>query len=130
VAIINQLAGRGIPIIGELTKQFGVSDFEVKKLVESSPRPSGRRSSRSPSGRKVLRHDGRRSQTSTGLFSTLKDAINAPFPTLGQPINDAIRLRVAEAITMVWKLAALAKRMPHGPHGIWALWGNPFFPAG
>jgi len=32
---INQLTGRGIPIIQELAKQFGVSDSEVKKLVES-----------------------------------------------------------------------------------------------
>ena len=32
---INQLTGRGIPIIGELAKPFGVSDSEVKKLIES-----------------------------------------------------------------------------------------------
>jgi tape measure domain-containing protein len=32
---INQLTGRGIPIIGELAKQFGVSESEVKKLVEA-----------------------------------------------------------------------------------------------
>lgn len=31
---INQLTGRGIPIIQELAKQFGVTDAEVKKLVE------------------------------------------------------------------------------------------------
>jgi tape measure domain-containing protein len=32
---INQLTGRGIPIIQELAKQFGVSDSQVKKLVET-----------------------------------------------------------------------------------------------
>lgn len=32
---INQLTGRGIPIIGQLAQQFGVSESEVKKLVES-----------------------------------------------------------------------------------------------
>ena len=32
---INQITGRGIPIIGELAKQFGASDSEVKKLIES-----------------------------------------------------------------------------------------------
>jgi tape measure domain-containing protein len=32
---INQLTGRGIPIIQELADQFGVSESEVKKLVES-----------------------------------------------------------------------------------------------
>ena len=30
---INQLTGRGIPIIGEFAKQFGVAEGEVKKLV-------------------------------------------------------------------------------------------------
>lgn len=32
---INQLTERGIPIIGELAKQFGVTESEVKGLVES-----------------------------------------------------------------------------------------------
>lgn len=32
---IRQFAGRGIPIIGELAKQFGVSAAEVNKLVEA-----------------------------------------------------------------------------------------------
>lgn len=32
---INQFTGRGIPIIGELAKQFGVADSEVKDLVAS-----------------------------------------------------------------------------------------------
>lgn len=32
---INQLTGRGIPIIAELAKQFGVAESEVKKLVEN-----------------------------------------------------------------------------------------------
>ena len=30
---INQLTGRGIPIIGELAKQFGVSDSQVCQCV-------------------------------------------------------------------------------------------------
>lgn len=32
---INQLTGRGIPIIGELAKQFGVAESEVRGLVSS-----------------------------------------------------------------------------------------------
>ena len=32
---INQLTGRGIPIIAALAKQFGVADSEVKSLVQS-----------------------------------------------------------------------------------------------
>ncbi len=32
---VNQLTGRGIPVIQEFAKQFGVTDTQVKKLVES-----------------------------------------------------------------------------------------------
>lgn len=32
---VNQLTGRGIPVIQEFAKQFGVTDSEVRKLVES-----------------------------------------------------------------------------------------------
>jgi tape measure domain-containing protein len=32
---INQLTGRGIPIIQRLARQFGVSDSQVEKLVET-----------------------------------------------------------------------------------------------
>ena len=45
---INQLTGRGIPIIGELAKPFGVSDSEVKNSsspARSASRPSSWRSS-------------------------------------------------------------------------------------
>ena len=31
---MNQLTGRGIPIIGEIAKQLGIADSEVKKYVE------------------------------------------------------------------------------------------------
>ena len=111
---INQLTGRGIPIIGELAKQFGVSDSEVKKLVESGqvgfPAIEQAFISLTSEGGKFSGMMAAQSQTTSGLFSTLKDAINETFLVLGQPINDAIRPLIAEAIGLVQKLAPMAKR--------------------
>ncbi|MCH7228776.1 tape measure protein [Haloferula sp. A504] len=111
---INQLTGRGIPIIGELAKQFGVSDSEVKKLVESGqvgfPAIEQAFVSLTSEGGKFAGMMAAQSKTTTGLFSTLKDAINETFLILGQPINDAIRPLIAEAIGLVQKLAPMAKR--------------------
>ena len=111
---INQLTGRGIPIIQELAKQFGVSDSEVKKLVSSGevgfPAIEQAFISLTSEGGKFAGMMEAQSKTTTGLFSTLKDAINEVFLTLGQPINDAIRPLIADAIKLVQKLAPLAKR--------------------
>jgi len=111
---INQLTGRGIPIIRELAKQFGVSDSQVKKLVESGqvgfPAIEQAFISLTFEGGKFSGMMAAQSQTTTGLFSTLKDAINETFLILGQPINDAIRPLIAEAIGLVQKLAPMAKR--------------------
>ncbi len=111
---INQLTGRGIPIIGELAKQFGVSDSEVKKLVESGqvgfPAIQQAFISLTSEGGKFSGMMAAQSKTTSGLFSTLKDAINETFLILGQPINDAIRPLIAEAIGLVQKLAPMAKR--------------------
>jgi tape measure domain-containing protein len=109
---INQLTGRGIPIIQELAKQFGVSDSEVKKLVESGQVgfPAIERAfiSMTSQGGKFAGMMEAQGKTTAGLFSTLKDSINEVFLTLGQPINDAIRPLVEQAIGLVQKLTPLA----------------------
>jgi len=111
---INQLTGRGIPIIQELAKQLGVSDSEVKKLVPYGevgfPAIEQAFISLTSEGGKFAGMMEAQSKTTSGLFSTLKDTINEVFLTLGQPINDAIRPLMAEAITLAQKLAPLAKR--------------------
>ena len=109
---INQLTGRGIPIIGELAKQFGVSDSEVKKLVESGqvgfPQIEQAFVNMTSQGGKFSGMMEAQSKTTNGLFSTLKDTINEVFLTLGTPINDAIRPLVEQAIALAQKLAPLA----------------------
>jgi tape measure domain-containing protein len=109
---INQLTGRGIPIIQELAKQFGVSDSEVKKLVESGQVgfPAIERAfiSMTSQGGKFAGMMEAQGKTTGGLFSTLRDTINEVFLTLGQPINDAIRPLVEQAIGLVQQLTPLA----------------------
>jgi len=109
---INQLTGRGIPIIGELAKQFGVSDSEVKKLVESGkvgfPNIERAFIDMTSQGGKFTGMMEAQSKTTNGLFSTLKDTINEVFLTLGTPINDAIRPLVEQSIALAQKLAPLA----------------------
>jgi tape measure domain-containing protein len=109
---INQLTGRGIPIIEELAKQFGVSDSEVKKLVESGQVgfPAIERAfvSMTSQGGKFAGMMEAQGKTTGGLFSTLKDSINEVFLTLGTPINDAIRPLVEQAIGLVQELTPLA----------------------
>ena len=48
------------------------------------------------------------SKTTSGLFSTLKDTFNEVFLTLGQPINDALRPLIEQAIGLVAKLTPMA----------------------
>ncbi len=109
---VNQLTGRGIPVIGELAKQFGISESGVRKLVESGqvgfPQIEKAFVDMTSKGGKFAGMMETQSKTTKGLFSTLKDSVNEVFLSLGQPINDAIRPLVAEAIGLVSTLAPLA----------------------
>jgi tape measure domain-containing protein len=109
---INQLTGRGIPVIGELAKQFGVNESQVRKLVESGqvgfPQIEKAFVSMTSKGHLFYQSMEAQSKTTTGLFSTLKDGFNEVFLALGTPINDAIRPLVAEAIGLVTTLAPMA----------------------
>ncbi len=111
---INQLTNRGIPIIQELAKQFGVSDSEVKKLVSDGKVGFANIEqafiSLTSQGGKFAGMMEAQSKTTSGLFSTLKDGFNEVLLALGTPINDALRPLVAEAIGMVAKLAPLAQK--------------------
>jgi tape measure domain-containing protein len=78
---INQLTGRGIPVIQELAKQFGISDGEVKKLVESGkvgfPELEQAFVSLTSEGGKFAGLTEKLSGSTKGALSTLKDNIIA-----------------------------------------------------
>lgn len=78
---INQLTGRGIPIIGELAKQFKVSEGEVRNLVETGkigfPELEKAVDSMTTSGGMFEGGMLRQSKTFSGMISTFQDNLGA-----------------------------------------------------
>jgi len=77
---VNQFTGRGIPIIQELAKQFGVADSDVKKLVEDGkvgfPQLEQAFKSMAGEGGQFFGMMDAQSKTFAGRLSTLWDTIN------------------------------------------------------
>lgn len=92
---INQLTGRGIPIIQELAKQFGVNENEVKKLVESGqvgfPNLEKAFQSLTSEGGKFSGMMDAQSKTFSGMMSTLMDNFNQLAGELAAPIFDVLK---------------------------------------
>ncbi|MCA9158685.1 MAG: phage tail tape measure protein, partial [Planctomycetales bacterium] len=111
---INQLTGRGIPIIQELAKQFGVTEQEVKKLVESGQVNFGNlekafQSLTSGAGQFAGGME-RQSKTLTGSFSTLKDNIVAAFRPFGKELLPAASKALQLASSAVQEFSKWAKQ--------------------
>lgn len=101
---INQLQGRGIPIIQEFAKQLGVGEMEVKKLASEGritfPMLEKAFQDLTSAGGDFHGMMAEQSQITTGLVSTLKGGINEIFTILGTPINDAIKPLLQGAIAL------------------------------
>lgn len=91
---INQLTGRGIPVIQELAKQFGVTDDKVKGLVESGkvgfPEIERAFQSLTAEGSKFGGMMQKMSGTISGQLSNLKDAWNLMLNDIGKSNEGAI----------------------------------------
>ena len=96
---INQLTGRGIPVIGEFAKQFGVSEGEVRKLVETGkigfPQLQQAIVSLTSKGGKFSGMMAAQSMTVAGLFSTLQDTVTLNLTRIGETITEKLDLRAA-----------------------------------
>ena len=94
---INQLTGRGIPIIQELAKQFNVSEAGVRKLVESGKVNFGNLQTAfadlTKEGGKFGGLMEKQSQTLPGLFSTLKDNVGQAVAGIGTDLVAALDLK-------------------------------------
>jgi tape measure domain-containing protein len=105
---INQLTGRGIPIIAQLAKQFGIAESEVKKLVESGRVGFGNLETAieamTNEGGQFFGMMQKQSQTLNGLISTLKDE----FASLGREIGAAV---IPELTDLVKFLSASVAEM-------------------
>lgn len=103
-ADINQLTGRGIPIIQELAKQFGVTETEIKDLVESGQVNFGHLEKAFidlTTGSGLFAGGmARASETVHGKWSTLKDT----FAEVIRPIGDALLPMVNTLMTKVSEL--------------------------
>lgn len=98
---INQLTERGIPIITELAKQFGVTESEVRKLVESGKVNFSNLEqafvSLTSEGGKFFNLMQAQSQSTSGRLSNLADR----FTALKVQIFDAFQPQINAAIDAV-----------------------------
>jgi tape measure domain-containing protein len=112
---INQLTGRGIPVIQEFAKQLGVSESEVKAMAAAGkitfPMLEKAFGDLTSDGGKFHEMMAAQSKTTNGLFSTLKDTIGGALTEMGKPINDALRPLLGQAIEMVKALIPMAVQM-------------------
>ena len=95
---LNQFTGRGIPMIRELAKQFGVAENEVKGLVEAGkvgfPEVQKVIMSLTDEGGMFFNLMQEQSKTITGQISNIEDAIATMFNEIGKSsegvINNAL----------------------------------------
>lgn len=95
---LNQFAGRGIPMIRELAKQFGVAENEVQGLVEAGkvgfPEVQKVIMSLTDEGGMFFNLMQEQSKTITGQISNIEDSISTMFNEIGKAnegiINDAL----------------------------------------
>lgn len=94
---VNQLTGRGIPIISALADQFGVADSEVKKLVESGkvgfPEMQAAFASMTSEGGQFSGMMEAQSGTLMGLWSTLTDNMKLAGKDIGKTLIEAFDLK-------------------------------------
>ena len=103
---INQLTGRGIPVIQELAKQFGVADSEVKELVESGqvgfPEIEKAFISLTDEGGKFAGLTEALAGSLEGQLSTLRDS----FALIGRDIGELFLPAVSSAVGLIQDLVS------------------------
>ncbi len=94
---INQLQGRGIPIIDELSKVYGVGANEIKKMVTEGKVGFGDLEqvfiNLTSEGGKFHGLMAAQSASVHGLFSTLKDTAGQTFRDIGQVLIDELDIQ-------------------------------------
>ena len=96
---LNQFTGRGIPMIAELAKQFGVAESEVKQLVTDGkvgfPQVEEAIKNLTDEGGKFGGLMEAQSHTIIGQISNIKDSIDMAFNELGQQSEGVINTVLA-----------------------------------
>jgi tape measure domain-containing protein len=94
---INQLTGRGIPIITLLARQFGVAESEVRGLVTQGhvgfPQIEQAFAAMTAKGGQFNGMMSKQSQTAAGLVSTLRDNLGQELKAWGEGIMQGLQVR-------------------------------------
>ncbi|HAI11073.1 MAG TPA: hypothetical protein DCM28_05170 [Phycisphaerales bacterium] len=94
---INQLTGRGIPIIGELAKQFGVTEGEVRNLVSTGKvgfkNLEQAFTDMTSNGGMFFDLMAKQSKSAIGLWSTFQGAIKDVFRDFGKILLEELNLK-------------------------------------
>lgn len=102
---LNQFTGRGIPMISELAKQFGVAESKVKELVESGkvgfPEVQKVIESLTNEGGKFGGLMEEQSKTITGQISNIEDAVFMMFNEIGQQSEGIINSTLSGVSYMI-----------------------------
>ncbi len=102
---LNQFTGRGIPMLGELAKQFGVAQSEVKGLVEAGkvgfPEVQKVIESLTDQGGKFGGLMAAQSKTITGQISNIEDALDMMFNDIGQQSEGVINTALGAVSTLI-----------------------------
>lgn len=112
---INQLTGRGIPIIQEFAKQLGVSEGEVKKLASQGgvtfPMLEQAFHDLTGEGGKFNGMMAKQSGTFKGLLSTLADGWDTVKTKLAAPVMEKLKPLLEKGIGLMDKMAAKAEKV-------------------
>lgn len=127
---INQLQGRGIPIVAELAKQFGVNEAEVKKLVEQGKVgfPDMQRAlvALTSNGGKFTGMMSELSGTTEGRFSTMLDNLTLLGTKIGDMLlpyaNDLIERMIALSDSTGGYLSVLSEGVSVAADWFMSIW--------
>lgn len=102
---LNQFLGRGIPLMEELAKQFGVAENQVKQLVEDGkvgfPEVQKAIENLTNEGSKFGGLMEAQSKTITGQISNIEDAIDTMFNEIGKQNEGVINTSLSLVSTLV-----------------------------
>ncbi len=92
---INQLTGRGIPIFQALAKQFGVTEGEIRSMVEKGlvnfSHLEQAFKDMTAAGGQFAGQMAAKSKTLIGLFSTMMDSISVAVLPVGEALVEALK---------------------------------------
>jgi tape measure domain-containing protein len=108
---VNELTGRGIPVIEEFAKQFGVAESEVRKLIETGkigfPEVTKALESMTAEGGKFYKLSEQLAQTTEGQLSAMGDSWNQLLVKMGSSTTGFINYTIKGFNAMLEKISSL-----------------------